>query len=100
MATDFFPTLVVRQKWHTNRRNVKVSSDVVLIQDNHPERGTWKLAQVIKADPGRDGVVRDVDLRYKVVKEGKRYAGAADKVKSRSLHSLIVLSPKEEQNYL
>ena len=34
-SRDFFPSLIVRQKWHTARRNVKVG-DVVLIQhSNH-----------------------------------------------------------------
>lgn len=93
---DFFPTLIVRQKWHTNRRNVRVG-DVVLVQDANALRGTWKLAQVIEANPGRDGVVRDVDLRYKIVKEGKGYDGVTDKVMSKSVHRLIVLLPKEEQ---
>ena len=93
---DFFPTMIVRQKWHTNRRNVRVG-DVVLVQDTNAVRGTWKLAQVIKADPGGDGVVRDVDLRYKIVKEDKGYDGVTDKVMSRSVHRLIVLLPKEEQ---
>lgn len=93
---DFFPTMLVRQKWHTQKRNVRVG-DVVLVQDSNAIKGTWKLAQVIKADPGRDGVVRDVDLRYKVVKDGKGYVGATDKVMSRSVHRLIVLLSKEEQ---
>ena len=69
--------MIVRQKCHTDRRNVRVG-DVVFVQDANAVRGTWKLAQVIKADPGRDGVVRDVDLRYKIVKEDKGYDGVTD----------------------
>ena len=93
---DFFPTMIVRQKWHTTQRNVRVG-DVVLVQDSNAVRGTWKLAQVIMAEPGRDGIVREVDLRYKVVKEGKSYDGVTDKIMSRSVHRLIVLLPKEDQ---
>lgn len=66
---DFFPILTVRQEWHTKARNVKVG-DVVLIQDSNAIRGHWKLAQVTKAEPGKDGNVRDVELRYKVQEPG------------------------------
>ena len=33
MIRNYFPSLLIRQKWHTARRNIKVG-DVVLIQDN------------------------------------------------------------------
>jgi len=42
---DFFPSLIVQQKWHTARRNVKVG-DVVIIQDTNQIRGKWKLGRV------------------------------------------------------
>lgn len=88
--------MLIRQKWHTSKRDVRVG-DVVLIQDSNLVRGAWKLAQVIRADPGRDGVVRDVDLRYKIVKHGKGYDGDMDKIIGRSVHRLVVLLPVEEQ---
>jgi hypothetical protein len=56
---DYFHTLVVRQKWHTEKRNVQVG-DVVLLQDSNNIRGQWKLAQIVEATPGMDGKVRDV----------------------------------------
>lgn len=71
--------------------------DVVLVQDSNSVRGAWKLAQVIRADPGRDGTVLDVDLRYKIIKQGKGYDGDVDKIMSRSVHRLVVLLPMEEQ---
>lgn len=71
--------------------------DVVLVQDSNLVRGAWKLAQVIRADPGRDGTVRDVDLRYKIIKQGKGYEGDVDKIMSRSVHRLVVLLPMGEQ---
>ena len=42
---DFFPSLIVSQRWHTARRNVLVG-DVVLIQDANQVRGNWKLGIV------------------------------------------------------
>ncbi|XP_068246562.1 uncharacterized protein [Palaemon carinicauda] len=89
---DYFPSLLIRQKWHTTRRNVRVG-DVVLVQDSNVVRGAWKLVQVIKADPGQDGVVRDVDLRYKIIKHGKGYDGGVDKIMCRSVHSHVGLDP-------
>lgn len=40
---DYFPTLIVRQKWHTSRRNLE-RGDLVLVQDTNIIRGKWKLA--------------------------------------------------------
>ena len=93
---DYFPTLLVRQKWHVQRRNVK-PGDIVLVQDSNTLRGMWKLAQVVEADAGRDGNVRDVVIRYKVQKPGKVYAGQSDVIVKRSVHQLVVLLPVEEQ---
>ena len=76
--------------------NVRVG-DVVLVQDSNSIRGAWTLAQVIRAEPGRDGTVRDVDLRYKIIRQGKGYDGDVDKIMSRSVHRLVVLLPIEEQ---
>ena len=93
---DYFPTLVVRQKWHVARRNMRVG-DIVLVQDSNAVRGAWKLAQVMEANPGRDGLVRDVRLKYKLAKAGRVYDGEDAKFMNRSVHSLVVLLPVEEQ---
>ena len=42
MARDYFPTLIVRQSLHTNKRNLQVG-DIVLFQDNSAFRGKWTL---------------------------------------------------------
>lgn len=59
---DYFPTLLIRQKWHVEKRNVRVG-DIVLVQDPNSVRGKWKLAQVSKVEESRDGMVREVELR-------------------------------------
>lgn len=71
---DYFPTLLVRQKWHTSRRDIRVG-DVVLVQNGNAVKGKWKLAQGIEAIPGRDGIARDVKLRYNLKKAGEKYDG-------------------------
>jgi hypothetical protein len=66
---DYFHTLIVRQKWHTKKRNVQVG-DVVLVQDSNNKRGQWQLAHIVEATPGMDGKVRDVKIRYKNIVTG------------------------------
>lgn len=87
---DYFPTLTVRQKWHTAQRNLK-KGDIVLVQDNDLIRGNWKLAQVLRAEPGRDGKVRDVVLRYKLLSCSSQYGGKKDRLINRSVHRLFFL---------
>ena len=87
---DFFPSLTVRQKWHTARRNVQVG-DVVLIQDSNQIRGKWKLGRVSQADPSlRDGFVRNVEIKYK--NEGTKTYTTVD----RPVQRIIVLVPVNE----
>ena len=55
-SLDVFPLLVIRHKWHVDRRNV-AKGDVVLIQDNNLLRGEWKKEVVTKVFPSQDGRV-------------------------------------------
>jgi len=88
---DYFPTLLVQQKWHTSHRNVRVG-DVVLIQDSNLIRGKWKLGQVIRADPSlRDGYVRNVDIHHK--NPGSKNFLTL----TRPIQKIIVLVPVEDQ---
>ena len=93
---DFFPTLLVRQKWHVNTRNVKVG-DIVLVQDKNALKGVWKLAQIIKTSYGSDNMVRNVTLRYKITKSDSNYTGQPDSYMDRSVRSLVIILPIEEQ---
>ena len=93
---DFFPTLIVRQKWHVSKRNVRVG-DIVLVQDKNALKGVWKLAQVAKTHYGSDNMVRNVTLRYKLNKNGSNYVGQSDSFIDRSVRSLVIILPIEEQ---
>jgi hypothetical protein len=86
---DFFPTLIVRKKWHTECRNLCVG-DVVLMKDNNALRGVWKMGCVTVADCGQDGKVRDVEICH-ITLTGMR------QVIKRSAHRLVLLLPIEEQ---
>lgn len=93
---DYFPSLIVEQKWHVEKRNMRVG-DLVLVQDSNVNRGVWKLAQVSDAQPGRDGLVRDVTIRYKRQMTGAKYEGTDDVLVKRSAHRLVVILPVEDQ---
>ena len=92
----YFPALLIRQKWHVTKRNMKVG-DIVLVQDSNVIRGKWKLGQVVNAEPGHDGMVRDVQICYRIQKQNKEYEIGGEVLIKRSVHRLIVLLPIEEQ---
>ena len=52
--SNYFPSLMLRQKWHTSHRNLKIG-DVVLIQDSNFVRGNWKLGKAISRNLGQNG---------------------------------------------
>ena len=92
----YFHTLIIRQRWHTETRDMKVG-DVVIIRDSKAPRGQWKFALVHSVLPSKDGKVRDVELKYKNLRPGVSYTGAPDIVVKRSVHNLVLLLPVEEQ---
>ena len=50
----YFPTLLIRQKWHTERRDLKVG-DVCLLKDSEAFRAEWRLSRVTATFPDRHG---------------------------------------------
>lgn len=97
---DFFPSLIVQQKWHTARRNVMVG-DVVLMQDANQVRGNSRLGIVSRVDPGDDGRVRRVEVQYKNPKPGEaveKYKGPGYVTVQRAVNSLIVLVPADSKD--
>jgi len=93
---DFFPSLLVSQKWHVDRRNMQVS-DIVIVQDTNLLRGSWRLGRVTKVYEGNDGKVRKVDVRCRAAGgEGDAQRGGGHSVElTRSVHRLVLLVPAE-----
>ena len=56
------PNLHVRQKWHTRVRDVQVG-DIVWVADQNALRGRYRLGRVVAVVCGRDGAVRDADVK-------------------------------------
>ena len=59
---EYIPALQERQKWCRPRRNAEVGDLVLLVDDCLP-RGQWHLGRIVKVIPGRDGLVRTVEVK-------------------------------------
>ena len=86
---EVFPGLVLRQKWHTEKRNLK-KGDVVLIQDSNEVRGRWKMGLVEEGIISLDGKVRRAKISYRTVEDGSR------RMIERPVQRLILLAAVEE----
>ena len=58
---DVLPSLVLRKKWHTQRRDVNVNGVVIYVDEN-AVRGKWTIGRIIKTFPGQDGKTRNVKI--------------------------------------
>ena len=91
----YFPSLLVRQKWHTQKRNMKVG-DVCLLEDSNEMRGEWRLARVNEVYPDSSGVVRNVEVCVKPKPDGKLpYRSRKPNYLKRHVSKLIVIEPAE-----
>ena len=88
---DYFPRLIIRQKWHTSKRNLQ-KNDIVLLQEANQIRGTWNLGKVSEVYPGKDGDVRNVDVKYKLNNNSHDFTTVR-----RAIQRLVVILPVEEQ---
>lgn len=58
---EYLQTLQPRRKWHQERDNIK-AGDVVLLKDDSAHRNYWPLGRVVRCFPGKDGLVRKIEL--------------------------------------
>ena len=61
---EYVNTLSLRQKWHTQKPNVKVN-DLLLMTGEGKKRGQWPLARVLEVFTEADGLVRKVKVKCK-----------------------------------
>ena len=59
---EYLPVLQSRQKWLLPKRNLVVG-DIVLMVDEDTPRSVWPTARVLKVFPGKDGLVRSVEVK-------------------------------------
>ena len=58
---EYVVELQERGKWQTKQPNLKIG-DIVLVEKPLFKKHTWPLYKVVGINPGRDGMVRSVDL--------------------------------------
>ena len=88
---DYFPSLIIRQKWHTFKRNLRLN-DIVLFQEANQIRCSWKLGRVSEVYPGKDGNVRNVGIKHKLNIDSPGFTTIR-----RAVQRLVVILPVEEQ---
>ena len=94
MIRNYFPSLIVRQEWHTKHRNVAVG-DIVMIQDANSIRGQWKLGRVSNVEKSKDGFVRNCHVKYKLFDSDTLINKKFTTIR-RAVQRLIVVLPIEE----
>ena len=92
----YFPSLLIRQKWHTEKRNLMVN-DVCLLKDSNAFRGEWRLCRVAEVYPDEHDKVRNVQILVK-----PKQGGSADYITTkpiylnRHVNNLLVIVPADE----
>ena len=98
-VTQYFPTLLRRQKWHSLERNLS-PGDVCVLKDANALRGEWKLCRVMEVFPDEYEVVRNV--RVALPPSGHdsspQYRTGLEKtIVDRHVSNLVVIVPSEEE---
>ena len=95
--STYFPMLVIRQKWHVDRRNVRVG-DVCLLKDSNAYRGEWRLCEVASVSPDDRGKVRNVRVMVKPRQGGSpQYIPVKPIYLNRHVSNLVLLIPAEDR---
>ena len=59
---EYLPTLTRRTKWNYHSKPIEVNDVVIVINENLP-RNRWTKGRIITIHPGRDGVIRAVNVK-------------------------------------
>ena len=95
---NYFPTLLVRKKWHYKQRNLRVG-DVCFLQDSNSVRGEFRRCRVSKVFPDSKGVVRNVEVLATHRQDGSRsYHPQGLSRLRRHVNNLIVIVPVDDED--
>ena len=93
----YFPSLIIQQKWHTQKRNLSIG-DICLLQDSNTMRAEWRMCKVMETYPDIHGVVRNVEVKVAPVQDGGvSYKYHKPNCLKRHVSKLIVIVPVEEK---
>jgi hypothetical protein len=59
---EYLPTLTRRTKWYDPVKSIQKGDVVILVDDQLP-RNSWPLGRIVEVFPGRDGVIRVVEVK-------------------------------------
>ena len=93
---NYFPTLLVRKKWHYRQRNLK-PGDICFLQDSNEARGQFRKCRVAHVFPDRLGVVRNVEVLAATKQDGSpTYHPQSLSRLRRHANNLILIKPVDE----
>jgi len=61
---DYLAQLQYRNKWQKKKENIKVGQIVIIKDKDDPKPFDWPLGKIIEVYPGKDGLVRVVDVLF------------------------------------
>ena len=61
-SQEYLQHLQKATKWHRKERNYQVN-DLVMLTDGSHFKAQWSMAKIVKVYPGKDGLVRAVDVQ-------------------------------------
>lgn len=76
---EYLLTLSARQKWTKETTNLKMNDMVLLREDNVPPT-QWRLGRITEVYPGKDGLIRTVDVRVTEKNKTKTYLRPITKI--------------------
>ena len=93
---NYFPTLLVRKKWHFSKRNMQVG-DLCLLQDANQLRGEFRRCRISNVYPDKHGNVRNVEVLASPKQDGSVsfHPQGLSRLR-RHVSNLILLQPVEE----
>ena len=95
----YFPTLLVRKKWHFKQRNMQVG-DICFLQDSNQVRGQFRRCRVSAVYPDKSNIVRNVEVLTVPKQDGSRvYHPQALSRMKRHVNNLILIQPADEPTY-
>ena len=76
-SNEYLQQLQRAVKWHKPHKNYEVG-DIVLLTENETYKTQWITAKVVAVYPGRDGVVRTVDLQIEHITRPEKWINKND----------------------
>ena len=104
-STENFSSLIPRQKWFEERRNLAIGDIVLIRYEGKSKAGSYRLGVVREIEISRDGLVRTCEVEYSLLSdvpdsERHLYVGVKKKRIELPVQRLVLILPVEEQDIL